>query len=186
MDDVRRAYAVLGLAPNSTYAAVRRRYRALVRTWHPDRFAADPQAQAEANVRMRAINAAYTTLMGRQVFAKSPGTAYQARASVEPQRRLSREEIDTMVSAIGSESPLDGLLGAFGWVGSTINGVFAALILLGLVLRVAMIFVSGNWGELREPELVLVFGIIVVLGVIEYIQRRKLAAAVRDQGKTTG
>jgi hypothetical protein len=167
MDDVRRAYAVLGLPADSSYAAVRRRYRALVKTWHPDRFAADPQAQAEANIRMRAINAAYTTLMERQVFSKFPGTTYQARASAETERRLSREEIDTMVAGIGTEGPLDGLLGAFGLAGSTINRVLAALIMLGLVPHVAIILLIGNWGELLKPGLVLFLGIVVVLAVIE-------------------
>jgi DnaJ domain len=185
MDDVRRAYAVLGLSPNSTYAAVRRRYRALVKTWHPDRFAADPQAQAEANVRMRAINAAYTTLMDRQIFARVPGMSRSRGTPFAPHRRLTREEIDTMVAAIGSEGPLDSLLGALGWVGSTFNAVFIALILLGLALRVAAILLGGNWGEfLEHPELLLLLGLLGFLGGVEYLQRKKIAAAIRDQGMT--
>jgi DnaJ-domain-containing protein 1 len=83
MDPVRRACAALGLPHDSSYATVRRRYRALVKTWHPDRFAADTQGQAEANLRMRVINDAYTTLMQQHGFVQSPRASGQAKWAEE-------------------------------------------------------------------------------------------------------
>ena len=65
MNDIRRAYAVFGLPAGSPYPAVRKRYMSLVKRWHPDRFASDPQGQAEAGERLRVINASYSTLARR-------------------------------------------------------------------------------------------------------------------------
>ncbi len=52
---LRRAYAVLGLKPGTPVGQVRRRYKALVKRWHPDRYATDPAGQAEAENRMREV-----------------------------------------------------------------------------------------------------------------------------------
>jgi hypothetical protein len=188
MDEVRRAYAALGLPDGAALAVVRKRYRALVRKWHPDRFVADPQGQAEASIRMRVINAAYRRLI-RQFRSQAPP---QVRNDPKPlsethQRRLSREEIDAMVEAIGTEGPFDGLLGALGWVGSTIEAVLAALFGVGLVVRLTMIVTSGEWEELRHyPELALALGVVILLGLREYLQRRRLAAIVHDEGSSSG
>jgi curved DNA-binding protein CbpA len=57
--DLRHAYAVLGLSPPLTEAALKRRYKSLARRWHPDRYQADPVGQAEATETLRDINIAY-------------------------------------------------------------------------------------------------------------------------------
>lgn len=187
MDEARRAYAVLGLPMGASLAQVRKRYRALVRTWHPDRFAADPQGQAEATLRMQAINAAYKKLLRRLQSAKRAPFARRSKAQDEhSERRLTREEIDAMVEAIGTEGPLDGFLGAVGWIGSTIEGIFAAVFAVAFVVRLTMIVFSRDWAQLRDyPEVAVILGIAIILGLREYLQRRALASAIHKSGKST-
>lgn len=124
-DDIRRAYAVLGLPAGSPYPAVRKSYMGLVKTWHPDRFTDDPQGQAEAGERLRVINAAYATLARcLQTSSKQP-----PRETVRTVgRRLTREEIDAIVGAIGSDGPLDDLFRAFGRVAAPIESVLGAVL----------------------------------------------------------
>lgn len=113
MDETARAYATLGVAPGAPLGEVRKRYRALVRQWHPDRFAADPQGQAEAAVRMRAINDAFRCVAARTTVPQ-PGPDPRAPAagrSYRPGRRLTREEIDRMVETMGNDGPLDWIVG---------------------------------------------------------------------------
>lgn len=124
-DDTRRAYAVLGLPSGSPYQTVRKRYMTLVKTWHPDRFASDPQGQAEAGERLRVINAAYSTL-ARRLHVSPKATS---QSSPQPMgRRLTREEIDAIVGAIGSEGPLDDLFRAFSRVTAPIESVLGAVL----------------------------------------------------------
>ena len=115
MDEARRAYAVLGVKPGVLPAELRARYKALVKQWHPDRFAADPQGQAEATSRMRQINDAYRTLLKHLVVDEHvPRGGAGTPASPGTMRsRLSREEVDRIVSAIGTNSPVDNLLNTF-------------------------------------------------------------------------
>jgi preprotein translocase subunit Sec63 len=48
---------------------VKRHYKRLVRRWHPDRFASDPQGIAEATQRMHLINHAYESIMSARGVA---------------------------------------------------------------------------------------------------------------------
>jgi hypothetical protein len=102
MDEVARAYAILGLPAGANEAAVRRRYRALVRQWHPDRYAADPVAQAEATSRVSVINGA--------VHAIIEARAHLPESDRPDSRRLSREELERIVASLGKNSPIDWLL----------------------------------------------------------------------------
>lgn len=52
-------YRTLGVPVGADLAAVRTRWRSLVRETHPDRFAHDPAAQQAASDRLRLVNAAY-------------------------------------------------------------------------------------------------------------------------------
>lgn len=106
MDELAHAWTVLGLAKGSDMDTLRARYRSLVRRWHPDQYAQDPQGQAEAQARMRVINDAYRQLL--KASAAAP-TATSQQASRPTGSRLSREEIDRMVAAIGSESWVDSI-----------------------------------------------------------------------------
>jgi hypothetical protein len=118
MDELARAYATLGTSDAATLDQVRKRYKALVRKWHPDRFASDPQGQAEAAVRMRAINDAFRTVVAHRGNAgpafgvpSGPAGATGAPPSWQSGRRLTREEIDRMVELMGNDGPLDWLMG---------------------------------------------------------------------------
>jgi hypothetical protein len=52
-------YDVLGVSPVASADEVRDAYLALVKAWHPDRFATVPEHAAEAEERVKMINAAY-------------------------------------------------------------------------------------------------------------------------------
>lgn len=110
MDDLRHAWAVLDLPAGSSIDKVRSNYRQLARRWHPDRFANDPRNQAEAAVQMRVINAAYRRLLEAAAVQRHP--AALDGPSRPSGRRLSREEIDRLVAAIGTESWVESGLSA--------------------------------------------------------------------------
>jgi hypothetical protein len=115
-DPARHAYATLGLPPGASPKQIKLRYRELVKRWHPDRHASDPAGQAEAARQMAQITQAYRTLLEAQgSHPQAPVSGSTATgASVVPRReqwpggRLTREQIDEMVSAIGSEGPIEG------------------------------------------------------------------------------
>lgn len=54
----------LGLAPGAPPEEIKRAYLALVKRWHPDRFAHDPEQQKLAEDKLREINVAYESLVG--------------------------------------------------------------------------------------------------------------------------
>ena len=123
MDELARAYVTLGVTPAATLGDVRKRYKALVRKWHPDRFARDPQGQAEASLRMRAINDAFRTIVASRAEPRiDPSGAPEAAATAYPRspsfsgRRLTREEIDRMVETMKHDGPLDWLIDS-PWLG---------------------------------------------------------------------
>jgi hypothetical protein len=111
-DERRRAYAVLGLPPDASPRLVKRRYKELVRTWHPDRFARDPVGREEAEQRLREINLAFGALnapaWSARVSARAATPPPAARERT-PGQRLTREQIDEMVQAIGTRGPIDHL-----------------------------------------------------------------------------
>ena len=160
IDETRRAYATMGLPLGASAAQVRRRYRLLVKRWHPDRFASDAAGQSEATDRLTHINEAYRVLAsttgstGTQTTASAYGaTARQATGSSSsrdsPPRRLSREQIDGMVQAIGSQSPVDTLIGHFEWLFLPSRGV--------------------RWQDLSRTDVVL---IVAILGILIAIRTR--------------
>ena len=55
-------YETLGVGPDATMDEVKAAYRQKMRDHHPDRFAHDPEAEAEAQERAQVINAAYQAL----------------------------------------------------------------------------------------------------------------------------
>jgi hypothetical protein len=64
-DDLRRlraAYQVLGLPLTSTASEIKREFRRLAKTWHPDKWPAGSPPQAKAADRMREINVAYEAI----------------------------------------------------------------------------------------------------------------------------
>jgi DnaJ-class molecular chaperone len=151
VDEIARAYAVLGVRPGVSLPELRRRYKALVRQWHPDRFAADPVGQAEAATTMRQINDAYRTLLGHAVAhqqQQAPDTKSQARP---PHGRLSQEEVDKIVKSIGTNGPVDYLLSSFDG-GPRDRAIFWGI---GLLLGVVSVWTNVDFRWLAW----LVFGI---------------------------
>ncbi len=107
-----RACAELGVTPSASLREAKRAYKRLVKRWHPDRFASDPQAQAEATLRLQRITEAYQVI----AHALGPGAAVDSvlgRRSgprYEPGERLPREEVERLVRSLGNEGPLDTFL----------------------------------------------------------------------------
>ncbi|MBD2439326.1 dynamin family protein [Nostoc sp. FACHB-110] len=61
-DKITRAYNILGLQPNASFAEVKQAYKSLVKKWHPDLFMNQPQQQKQAQEKMHLINEAYKIL----------------------------------------------------------------------------------------------------------------------------
>ncbi len=166
-DPVSRAYAQLGLSPGATQDQLRKQYKTLVRRWHPDRFAGDAQGQAEASLRMRAINDAYHLLLQRSAPAPDPP------ASRPPRPRgasLSREEIERIVQSMGTEGPVDQLLAALRVAGRVVWMPFAVLFLAS---RLYFGLARGEWGAFRgEPGLFLVPLVVSVVIVAWQFQAK--------------
>src|SRR5262249_33309426 len=105
-DPLARAYAILGLSPDCSFREASRRYRRLVRQWHPDQYRADPQGQAEAELRMRQINGAFEAIeqsRGRGSATPVAPPDDTPRAQPTPVgRRLTRTEIDAIADALGA------------------------------------------------------------------------------------
>lgn len=127
-DELRSAYAVLGLRPGASLNKVKRQFKTLVRRWHPDRFANDPHGKTEANDRLRVINNAYNTILRtgfgetihqvrRDPEAAAPTTARAPRNEAQapgsnghragtaeptppPMPPLTREQIDALIDAL--------------------------------------------------------------------------------------
>jgi hypothetical protein len=86
-----------------------RQSKGLVKRWHPDRYAADPQGQAEAAQRMREINAAFALV--RQAFrgtrdarrheAQSPPPS--SKPSPPPTGRLTEADLKAIEEAMAVE-----------------------------------------------------------------------------------
>jgi hypothetical protein len=107
-DDVRRAFATLGLPLDSSRAAVARQYKILVKRWHPDRFTGDPQGVVEATARLRAINVAHDTIKAQWPAAPAPevNAGRDSRAGEAPRApearpySFTRDQIDEIVAAM--------------------------------------------------------------------------------------
>jgi hypothetical protein len=130
MDALRGAYATLELGPGASARDVRRQFKRLARRWHPDRFARDPQGQAEAAARMRQINAAYELIQSADSPAVSPVPELGdvSKAPNEPRETvttpLSRDAIDGIVRSIGTEGNFDVLARFMFWSWPLILALF--------------------------------------------------------------
>ncbi len=146
--DVRRAYAIFGLQPDVGLRQVRRRYRALVKRWHPDRYTTDIVGQKDASERMRQINVAYVTLVR---FLQPDNKRLQFESSLTSKMSsadsLTQEEIDGMVHAIGFEGPMDRFLCGV----DTARGILWLVFVVGVVIRLVMLLVSGDFHGILPP-----------------------------------
>jgi hypothetical protein len=65
MDDLSRAWAILGIPPGSSAEAIKSAYREQVKAWHPDRFQSNPDQLEEAHEMLKEINWAYDLISAR-------------------------------------------------------------------------------------------------------------------------
>ena len=102
--------------------------------------------------------------------------------------RLTQEEIDDMVRAIGYEGPMDFFLKAIGYgVGtiSVIRGVLLFLVVFVGAVRFVILVLRGDfsgilantdfskfWDFFKDPVLLLLLGFVILLLVAEVIFRR--------------
>ena len=119
---IERAYVTLELRPGVLPDEALQQYRRLVKRWHPDLYANDPQGQAEASRRMRQINAAFAVIRpslrppvpptpqsrsssGRATPRAAPSTAETAPREPPPfGSRLRPEDVDSIVEAMRGPS----------------------------------------------------------------------------------
>ncbi|MBZ0185225.1 MAG: J domain-containing protein [Candidatus Obscuribacterales bacterium] len=62
MNEIHKAYSVLGLEPGAPFEAVKRRYRKLVLVWHPDRMSnsdAKREVEEELEEELKTINSMF-------------------------------------------------------------------------------------------------------------------------------
>lgn len=88
-----RALQTLGLDARAERTDIERTYRVLVKVWHPDRFQSDPKLSAEAEEKLKAINAAYAWLDSAPAQKQRPPDtpAPAASASTEPTESGARQ-----------------------------------------------------------------------------------------------
>ena len=84
------SYDLLGISPDASLPEIRRAYRTLVRTWHPDRFGSDLQLQQRAQERLKEINEAYRCV---QVELAARPTCSHASGTVTPRRPYPSEAV---------------------------------------------------------------------------------------------
>jgi curved DNA-binding protein CbpA len=174
VDPLERAYARLGLRRGCSAAELKKTYRRLVRRWHPDLYANDPLAQAEATERMREINDAFRLIgedaagrarPGRSGRAAPPDPPIPPRPAPAPAsaaagprpagRPLDRREIDAIVGALGNEGPVHALLD---WLSVTWPFALALLLVLGAPR-------GSRWdgtSDLRLPAALVALGLAMV------------------------
>lgn len=150
-DALDSAYATFGLRRGASAAAVKRRYRALVRQWHPDQFANDPQGITEATLMLKAVNRAYKTIIEHrapeaidEAPVRQPGACHQSThvsASVTPRER---EEV---IDAIRDSESLLGMGsddGVAGWRSRAAS------------LAVVSLIAAMSWQSGDAPQMVVV------------------------------
>jgi preprotein translocase subunit Sec63 len=108
---IAKAYLVLGLQPGVSPLAARRRYRELVKQWHPDRHPAGSTSHAEATRRTQEINESYRLIKDAAIHREVPlrRSTASAQASSPTVVNLEVDTVaDRMVAAVAGI-----LLGAF-------------------------------------------------------------------------
>jgi len=108
-------YEVLGVARDADEAAIKKAYRKLALTWHPDRHAGDGQAEAEA--KFKSISEAYEVLSDAEKRAKYDrfGENWEQGQEFTPpsgERTMSREDFEAAFGGGGGFS--DFFQGVFG------------------------------------------------------------------------
>ncbi|WP_427161162.1 DnaJ domain-containing protein [Aliinostoc sp. HNIBRCY26] len=78
--DINHAYEILGLKPGASQVEIKRAYRQLVKTHHPDRFV-NLQQKEQAEVKIKQINAAYNLLKSENPTISNSTTVTTSKKS---------------------------------------------------------------------------------------------------------
>jgi curved DNA-binding protein CbpA len=95
-DELRRlrsAYQVLGVPPSSAAAEIKREFRRLAKTWHPDKWPAGSPQQAKAADRMREINLAFEAIRHAPLRYHIEGHPRVAARAAARGREVRRESV---------------------------------------------------------------------------------------------
>ena len=84
------ALRIFQLGDRRTPEEVRATYRELVKVWHPDRFAHDPDLRAKADRRLQEINCAYAVLQDRAEAVEPPRRPTPPRYTAPPRAATPR------------------------------------------------------------------------------------------------
>lgn len=83
MDELQRAYEVLGISPEIRTGDLRRHYRDLVKRWHPDQFTGDREEHRVADEALTQINAAFQCVLRHRASLGDPDDQYERSPPVE-------------------------------------------------------------------------------------------------------
>lgn len=132
------ALRILELDDHRTPEEVRATYRELVKVWHPDRFANDPDLRAKADRRLQEINRAYAVLQDRAETVEplreptpSPHVATPAHAVRPPHDATPRSAAPSTPRAADQSTPARRSLALL-----VIGGLVAGAAVVGVVLMV--------------------------------------------------
>jgi hypothetical protein len=144
-DPLARAYAILGLPRDCSQLEATKQYRRLVKRWHPDQFANDPQGQKNAAIQMREINIAFELVrqtIVQPALLESPPQTPLGRNHDESirsfGRRLTEEQIKAVADSIGTERAFNMFFSDLCW------GAAAGLAFL-------LLGVGGRYAQVRSP-----------------------------------
>ncbi len=142
----------LGLSSTALPEEIEKSYFTLVRVWHPDRFAHDPRLRAEAEEKLKEINAAHDYLLAnpRQQQRDIPRPEKTPPAPRPVDTELEGEETEEVRRILRrrEKSPVPGILLKLGFA-------FGAVAVLALLWLTGDTFLSSNstlarpWGELK-------------------------------------
>lgn len=98
-------YSLLGLRKNASSADIRSAYRKLALKWHPDRWAKDPSAAAEAKRRFQRIQEAYSVLSDKGKRAMYDAGMFDPLDGDDQDLSDFMQEMLVMMDSVKNEKP---------------------------------------------------------------------------------
>lgn len=88
IEELRRAYQLLDVPYSASERAIKQAYRRVTKRWHPDRYAGEIPAHAEATQMMKLINEAYSQIANAPLrhYDEGEGAAARRQTGTEGQR----------------------------------------------------------------------------------------------------
>jgi len=127
----KHAYCLLGVPESASPDAIKRAYRKLVKRWHPDRYAAGTEEQAQATQMTEAINASYSVIRDAPLLQRIEPQHVYAPGRPFPQANQRDMQKTRKFDWFGF------------WVRFVCGAVFGAFIGLGFSIRTLQAYQSG-------------------------------------------